>query len=683
VLPIWVPVLGASQRDLTPGLHFVASRDSVPAMTVKSSDTTLDLTGFDLLGSHSSQQDHYSGIGLLFDHCKNLVVKFGKVHGYRINVLLRGCKNVRIENLRAGYSHAFPIRTSTGQPIDKFLNLRDLDSWTAYGSGFWFHNCSKCRLVHCSAHHAMNGAVLVTSTGCSIYNCDFSYNSGWGIALWASSNDRLTWNHLDFCNRPWSGGWGGDSAGMALVNDSNENVVVGNSMTHGGDGFFLADKVEGGWNETDKKFHFEGDCSHNVIWKNDGSWASANAFEATFSNDNLLGENQANDSSYGFWLGYSRHSLVASNHADGNDHDGIAIEHGQANRILSNTFEDDHEAAVHLWSAPGPKDLDCPSVDNVVAYNSIEDCGVPLDLAGSSKTTLLSNGGNESPGPNSESVTDLQPTWKIPDSANVALARKPTGWKSYRDSGGPEGQAWIQAGVYAPIPFINYGAAEVNPTTYKLWFSKVPSKLTGPKWVTLTSDQVRNYVTATSTLSQDPGSDRTAAIRFDSGTPTEETAIEDPTDKLSQMDLRFRTGAWSCRWFTWKGIPYDDRKAWLYLFDSVPAAKQILSSLNASFTQKPPLSGSTPQDHYALLATRQFSFTAGIYNFTASYDNAIRVFVDGREIISEWEHRGGAESVQIPLSEGDHDLKVEYCQEVGPGRLKVDWSKVRSTPSLN
>jgi parallel beta-helix repeat protein len=679
VLPFWVPLAKPPQSEFSPGVHYVPETGALPAIVVKSSDTTIDLTDFELTGSRLSEQERYAGIGILFDHCRNLVVKNGKVHGYRINVLLRGCENVHIEGLRADYSHADLIRNSNGLPIDKFLNVRNVETWTTYGAGIWLHNCSKCHLVRCSAHHAMNGAVLVTSNNCFVYDCDFSYNSAWGLALWDSSQNHLTWNHLDFCNRPWSGGWGGDAADLLLVSNSNYNVVVGNSLTHGGDGFFLTDRVEGGWSEQQQKFNPQDNCNFNVVWSNDGSWASANSFESTFSHDNLFGENVASESGYGFWLGYSSYSLIAANHVDHNEHDGVAIEHGHANRILSNILDSDQEAGVRLWSTPGPKDTAQPSSDNMVAYNVIENCGTTLDLKGSTNTAIFPKDPNGNPSADSQSAPDPQTTWVVPNAVAPALDGKPANWKSYRDSGGPVGQAWIQPGNYAPIPFLKFGSAFVNWTNYKLWFARPPVNISGPSWVSFESGQDPRYVTAVSTVADDDGSERSALIRFSLPGVGDQPDNADAV-KQSQMTLRFRTGAWDCKWFRWKDLAYDDRKSWLYLFNSAPVAEEKLPALNADYSQQSPVPNVLQLDHFALLATRRFTFTSGIYRFSTVSDDGIRLFVDGREVISHWDHHPAtSDTIEIPLSAGPHDMRVEYLHEDGAAQIRVDWKKVRSS----
>ncbi|MCH8188970.1 MAG: cell division protein ZapE, partial [Proteobacteria bacterium] len=109
-----------------------------------------------------------------------------------------------------------------------------------------------------------------------------------------------------------------------LVNASHRNRIIGNSFRRSGDGFFIGN--EHGCPSND-----------NLVQGNDGSFAGANAFEATFSSGNRFIDNIASGSNYGFWLGYSHTgTVVRGNTIRANNTNGIEIEHGQHNVIEGN-----------------------------------------------------------------------------------------------------------------------------------------------------------------------------------------------------------------------------------------------------------------------------------------------------------------------------------------------------------
>lgn len=166
------------------------------------------------------------------------------------------------------------------------------------------------------------GIDLYNSTNNTITNSDFSDNYGWGIRLSGSSGNTIgggpgtkegTFNNL--ANRV--AGCRGrncsarDTAGVLLVDGSNDNIISYNKVQYGGDGVFLGN---GAPNSTSS--------DRNIFSYNDGSYAIHNAFEATFSS-NTFTNNIASNSAYGFWLGYSYNTTVTNNTIQNNGTDGL------------------------------------------------------------------------------------------------------------------------------------------------------------------------------------------------------------------------------------------------------------------------------------------------------------------------------------------------------------------------
>ena len=93
----------------------------------------------------------------------------------------------------------------------------------------------------CRVRDSQNGLILDRSRESKVYDNDFSFLSGWGVALWRCTKDVLSRNVLDFCIRGYSHNVynrGQDSAGILFFEQNSDNVIAENSATHGGDGFF-------------------------------------------------------------------------------------------------------------------------------------------------------------------------------------------------------------------------------------------------------------------------------------------------------------------------------------------------------------------------------------------------------------------------------------------------------------
>ena len=149
-------------------------------------------------------------------------------------------------------------------------------------------------------------------------------------------------NRIDWCVRGYSHGFynrGQDSAGLLMYEQSSNNIVAYNSVTHGGDGLFL-------WAGQSTMDTGQGGANDNLFYRNDFSHAPTNGIEATFSRNTFL-NNRVEECWHGVWGGYSYDSWWIGNRFARNT-EAIAIEHGQGNRIHGNTFDGD-ETAIRLW----------------------------------------------------------------------------------------------------------------------------------------------------------------------------------------------------------------------------------------------------------------------------------------------------------------------------------------------
>ena len=87
-----------------------------------------------------------------------------------------------------------------------------------------------------------------------------------------------------------------------------------------------------------------------------------------------------------------------------------------------------------------------------------------------------------------------------------------------------------------------------------------------------------------------------------------------------------------------------------------------------------PLEG---QDTFSVRWTRSDYFANGVYRFVATMDDGMRVWVDDRLIIDSWgESVEHTVSRDVPLSEGWHNLRVDYHDLGGVATAVLDWTLI-------
>ena len=94
------------------------------------------------------------------------------------------------------------------------------------------------------------------------------------------------------------------------------------------------------------------------------------------------------------------------------------------------------------------------------------------------------------------------------------------------------------------------------------------------------------------------------------------------------------------------------------------------------------------EDGWSARWTGAHEFSAGTYEFTATSDAGMRVYVDGTLLIDNWvAHTETVDKRTRTLSAGLHDVRVEYFDDVGSAVAKLSWAEANSaqapTPTID
>ncbi len=666
-------VVSADERlTLPPG-------PSATCLTVRGNDITVDFGGSHVRAEADvyHNRENFNGVGLLIDGCKNVTIKNANIQGFRWNVKIVNSQNVRLENCDLSFSRAIRMMKDGGE-IDTWLNLRDPAAWNDYGAGVRIEKSSGCTIEHCVGTGGLVGAMLIDAAGNTIHNSNFSFNGGYGVLMGRSSENEISWNRLDFCNRLYGGAWGADAAGLGIARDSNRNYIVGNSMTHGGDGFFLSNANDVGPHDASGAFSPKGGSNQNVIAYNDGSWSPNNAFEGTFSDGNLYIGNQANYSGYGFWLGFSTNSLLFKNVMHDDRVAGIAIEQGKGTKIVDNTFSRIPGIAIHLWGITNTERAPFPSSQIDIVGNDISDSGSAYDLTGSIDISVKNNKvrGTKAIEVASAARPAINGIQQTPQRKRLEeiVAAKPKDFKFLSEETFPKGVQWIQSAEFGPKDFRGDMAVQrqADSATIELFLLQNGVRVVAPAWVEFGETPEDPHLVR---LRAKPESGD------DAGDKTVEVTLIAPNGTKQKITGRVRTSLWNLKWFSWRGIAYDDQTSWNQVFAGTPIKAEETASLGGDYTGRAPSEG-VPVDHFALAATTRVKLEPGRYIFRALSDDGIRVYVDGRIVINRWNQHGPtADNVPVDLDALPHNIRVEYCQEGGSAVLKLDWEKQPQVPS--
>jgi nitrous oxidase accessory protein NosD len=684
VTPVTGMVIDHSVR-VRPGTYRLASASlDAPALTVRGTDVTVDLTGVTLEGGDPlADPDGYTGTAILVDGAAGATVRGATMRGYKVAILAR--RSPRLHVTGNDLSYNWKPRLWSGIEHESLVDWLDYhdnehDEWLRYGAAIYLAACDDARIDDNRAVQGQNGLLVTRSTRLQIWNNTFSWMSGLGLGLYRTTGSVIEGNHLDWDVRGYSHGFynrGQDSAALLMYEQSSGNTVAYNSATHGGDGLFL-------WAGQSTMDTGQGGANDNVFDANDFSHAVANGIEATFSR-NRFTRNRVDDCWHGVWAGYSYDSAFVANELSNNT-DAIAIEHGQNITIDANRFTGD-DTAIRLWANPGVdpswgygKVRDIRSRDDAIAGNTFTREKTAIDVQQTDGLRVEGNtyvdvGATLRAGVDVRALTfepaGPAPAPAVPPEASPlpgVTPRIPAPSDSRRDA--------IVVDEWGPYDF----------QSPKIWPASRPGerplrlRVLGPAgaWtlasvrggaVTPAAGRVPGGLTVTPS---GPGADLAVTLTYVGAavvTPrgVRHAAGAPVTVTYAQFDPAI---AWAVRYWALDAAadPVADPRA----FDAATARPPLLTEhlphldIETSGRIRPAL----PHDHIAMRADGQVSLPAGRFGLSVISDDGVRVWIDGRLAVDRWSVHESAVD-QVPVSPGRHRLRVDYFQATGWAELQV------------
>ena len=653
-------VLTTSAR-IAPGVYRLPAPQSLDSavIIIRGNNLTVDFEGATLLGSDSTVlPDERAGVAIRVEGGRNVAIRNARVHGYQIGILARGTRNLAlIDNDASRNWRPRLFSLVEHESLVDWLShhKNENDEWLRFGAGIYLADVQGGEIRGNRIEHGMEGLMLTRSNQLRIWNNTIEFNSGVGIGLYRSSHNQIMHNHASFNVRGYSHGFfrrGQDSADLLLYEQSSQNVVAFNAMTHGGDGLFL-------WAGQSTMDSGQGGSNDNLFYRNDFSFAPTNAMEATFSRNVFIG-NIAAGSEYGLWGGYSYESVIRENVFEGN-RTGIAIEHGQDNEIVGNTFTRD-SVAINLWANPiepsdwaYPKQRDTRSRDYRIFDNRFTGNRVGMRVAQSRNVYV---GRNEFV--NVDSLIVRRDTAVVFE-RDTTLAARTVELPRPLPGGLPVRTGYFTDRGRAAIIVDEWGPYDWRAP--KLW--PVDSSRTTPLALRVFGPAGRWRVVGERGIAR---LSRRAGRTNDTIVVTPARGRENDWQLTLESDRRQRfsyerfqpIGEWNVQFTSYA--------------DSVRLGGPAIVALRTprlDYMWYRPAIAELPQAKWAAVATATVDLPPGTYTLRSISDDGIRVYVDGERLIDNWTPHG-SEVDNVEIRPGRHELRVEYYQVDGWVELRVE-----------
>ena len=671
-------------------------------IVVEGNNITVDFNNATLKGTKKNP-DEFIGVAVLIKGGSNITIKNLKARGYKVALLARNVSNLIIDNCDLSYNYRQHLNsTQEKEDISDWLShhQNEKDEWLRYGAAMYLRDCEFAIIKNSKVTGGQNALMMTNCNRGKIYNNDFSFNSGLGIGMYRSSFNMIAYNKINFNVRGYSDGVynrGQDSAGILVYEQSNSNYFYKNSVTHGGDGFFL-------WAGQTTMDSGKGGCNDNVLQGNDFSYAPTNGVEVTFSR-NVIINNKIIECDHGIWGGYSYNTVIAGNQFRSN-RIAIAIEHGQDNEIHHNIFHDNKEG-IKLWARKEQpadwgyaKNRDTRSRNYIIVNNNFNENGLAMNFNGTEKLNVFENiyGDNVDIFKTDSTVAGLDTTWndEIAQRYNVDSAEFIPDISSpqnpFKGGGALAGRKNIMITEWGPYDFRSPIIWNTNPTDTS---GTMKFDLIGPKgkWKIKRFHGVKDISAMSGTF---PAT--ITAIKIESNrtdimieleyvgsaiTTTLGQSIAAGKPFVFSFKKYFQPVDFEVLWYAYDFKMHDPIKTGQMFPPTArlsPIKTEKATKLDYAWWGGIKTKDAT-NTQFVTSATGSAIFEKGNYELGVTWDDAVRVYIDGKLVIDEWNpslykfDESPHKKIRLAL-EGRHFITVEHAETGGFATLSLKINKL-------
>ena len=677
------------------GTYYLLNNDSLaPALIIEGDNITIDFNGAVIKGSKDIRQpDRFTGIAILIRKGSNVIIKNVTVNGFKVGIMAEQADGLQIVNSNLSYNYRQHLNSNRfREDLSDWqsYHTNNKDEWLRFGAGIYLKSCNNVQIYNNVITDGQCALMMTNCHGGSIYNNNFSFNSGVGIGMYRSNRNNILHNKVDWNVRGYSYGYyyrGQDSGGMLVFDQCSDNVFANNSVTHSGDGFFL-------WAGNETIETGKGGCNDNLIYGNDFSYAPTNAVEITFSRNKVI-KNKLHGSWHGIWGGFSYNTVIVKNDFGGNLA-GISIEHGQDNIIEQNTFTAD-SLGIELWAIPNRrtdfglmKMKDTRSRDYSIMHNVFDKVPTVYSIKNTQSVTMA---GNRHSGYRTLQKTDsLVKGLKYIDQAVMYDYRKDSVYVSSLLRGikkqyailppdHPQGKKSIMMTEWGPYNF-RYPI---------LWWTKNDSsgkmhfEVTGPpgKWKVKNLQGVKMLSASEGSLpgilevQKETGAGNGISVELEyTG-----KKLVSPFGEITPAGKSYSFGytennlpmSWDVRWFAFDSLsdPVKQHTGFLRLLEAGEPVKS--ETVNADSYRHLHGKG-MPSSRFATLVNTEVRAPGGNYKIAVTAGEIVRVYVDDKLVIDAWDPSAVVfdadyhKEAIVPLN-GRHRIRIVQAQYGGYGML--------------
>src|SRR6478735_9723147 len=165
-------------------------------LIIEGNDITVDFNHALIQGSNDkTRPDEFYGLAILIKKgSRNIVIKNAVIHGFKVAILADSVQNLSISNCDLSYNWRQHLQSNRErEDISDWMSYHknENNEWLRYGAAIYLSNCKQAII---SSNIVTGGQCALLMTNCEkaeVMDNNFSFNSGIGIGLYRSSNNKI------------------------------------------------------------------------------------------------------------------------------------------------------------------------------------------------------------------------------------------------------------------------------------------------------------------------------------------------------------------------------------------------------------------------------------------------------------------------------------------------------------
>ena len=158
-----------------------------PVIVIEGNNIIIDFNKAIMKGSNrKASPNQFFGLAILVRNGRNITIKNLSARGYKVAIMAQNVEGLKLEHCDFSYNYRQHLNsTQEKEDLSDWMSYHqnEKDEWLRYGAAMYLRDCNNAIINNCRVTGGQNALMMTRSQNATIFNNDFSFNSGIGIGM--------------------------------------------------------------------------------------------------------------------------------------------------------------------------------------------------------------------------------------------------------------------------------------------------------------------------------------------------------------------------------------------------------------------------------------------------------------------------------------------------------------------